>query len=93
MFAYALPQNIEIVYDAHELYLESRSGIIKSFWSVVEKTLLRKVKFVIVPQIDRLYYFYFRYKLPLSKYMLIENFPNRVMDLSKDFLKINIILM
>lgn len=88
MFAYALPSNIKIIYDAHELYLESRSGMTKLFWSFVEKINIRKVKCVIVPQIDRLYYLYFRYKLPLTKYVLIENFPIKVASLSKDFFEV-----
>ena len=87
MFAFALSKKMEIVYDAHELYLESRSGIVRTFWGFVEKKLIKKAKAVIVPQIDRLYYMYFRYNLPLERFFLIENFPNRVEGLSSSFYK------
>lgn len=84
-FSYKLPQKIEIVYDSHELYLESRKGFTRFFLSICEQMLIKKVKCVIVPQIDRLYYMYFRYNLPLNNFFLIENFPQKRTNLSSTF--------
>ncbi len=87
LYISGISKNIEVVYDAHELYLEGRSGIIKWFWSKVERKLIYKTKAVIVPQIDRLYYMSFRYKLPIEHYHLIENFPEKPYGLSKTYFK------
>lgn len=84
-FIYGLPKKIEIVYDAHELYLESRKGFVRKFLSFWEAKLIKKAKTVIVPQIDRLYYMYFKYNLPLEQFRLIENFPLKRDDLSETF--------
>jgi glycosyltransferase involved in cell wall biosynthesis len=85
IFSYMIPGHIQIVYDAHELYLENKRGFIKMFWVFVENMLIKKTKAVIVPQIDRLYYMYFRYNLPLGRFYLVENFPLKKENLSTTF--------
>lgn len=85
MFSYGLPRKIEIIYDSHELYLEIRHGIVRLFWSMCEKIMIKRAKYIIVPQIDRLYYMHFRYSLPLDKFRLIENFPRKSSNLSSTF--------
>lgn len=87
LYISGISKDIEVVYDAHELYLEGRHGIIKWFWNRIEKKLIYKTKAVIVPQIDRLYYMSFRYKLPIEHYHLVENFPEKPHDLSKTYFK------
>lgn len=82
-----ISRSIEVVYDAHELYLEGRTGLIKWFWDKVEKTLIYRTKAVIVPQIDRLYYMSFRYKLPIYHYHLVENFPMKTNNLTRTYFK------
>jgi glycosyltransferase involved in cell wall biosynthesis len=84
-FSYKLPKDISIIYDAHELYFESRKGFTRAFLAWTEKYLIQNAKKVIVPQIDRLYYMYFRYNLPMERFSLIENFPLKKANLSKSF--------
>lgn len=85
IFTWGLDRRYGVIYDSHELYLEGKVGILKLFWSFCEERLIQKCNRVIVPQIDRLYYIYFRYNLALEKLCLIENFPLKAVGLSKTY--------
>lgn len=70
---------IKIVYDAHELLPELEYGVRKSITTFLERRKIRHVHAVIIPQIDRLNYFYFRNKdiIEKDKIHLLENFPSK----------------
>lgn len=86
ILTFMLPQSIKIVYDSHEIYPETRNGFAsRVFFTFAEKYLVYKTCKIIVPQIDRLHYIYFKYKLPLSHYVLLENFPLKAIIPQKNF--------
>lgn len=81
-----LPSNIKRIYDSHELYPETRNSFAsKIFFKYAEKYLIYKTHKVIVPQIDRLNYMFFKYKLPKTHYVLLENFPSNKTKPQKNF--------
>lgn len=80
-------KNIKVVYDAHELLPELEKGYRKIITTYLLRKKLKNVYKVILPQIDRLNYFYFRNKDLIQKdqLYLIENFPLKCKDYSYDF--------
>ncbi len=66
----------KVIYDDHDLTPEryKRKGIKYYIWTRIEKTLIRKVDTVIVPEINRGRYLKEKYKLPKMPW-LINNYP------------------
>jgi glycosyltransferase involved in cell wall biosynthesis len=88
VLTFLLPNKYRIVYDSHEIYPETRNSLIsKVFFTLAERLLIYKTHKVIVPQIDRLNYIYFKYNLPISHYVLLENFPLKSVTPASNFWK------
>lgn len=65
-----------VIYDAHELFPDSRSNSIIKYkiWSFIEKRLIRKSDKVIVPEANRAQFLKEKYGLKTTSYV-INNFP------------------
>lgn len=82
-------KKVKVIYDAHELLTEMEYGIRRRITTYLEKQKLKNVNKVILPQIDRLNYFYFTYQnqVELSQLYLLENFPLKNNNLIPEFFK------
>lgn len=67
----------KVIYDSHELALEVIYGVRRILFTILERFVVEKSYRIILPQIDRLNIFYFKYKkiIKKEKLFLIENFP------------------
>src|SRR5690606_5246152 len=70
-------KKVKVVYDAHELLPQMAHGFRRKFTIFHERKYLKYVYKIILPQIDRLNYFYFEYKhiIQRPQLYLLENFP------------------
>lgn len=86
-FAVGWFKKIKVVYDSHELATEMYSGWTKKYIQKLEKYALKRCYKVIIPQIDRLHIFYFKYKDTIKKEQLylLENFPVNQQNLTDKF--------
>lgn len=86
-FAVGWFKKIKVVYDSHELATEMYSGWTKKYIQKIEKYALKRCYKVIIPQIDRLHIFYFKYKEIIKKEQLylLENFPIKQQNLTDKF--------
>lgn len=64
-----------VVFDSHELAEEVEKGYTLVVTKWLHKHLLKKVHAVIMPQVDRINYFTFKYPEVKDKIYLLENFP------------------
>lgn len=77
----------KVIYDSHELALELLSGVRLFLFSALEKYIVKYSYKIILPQIDRLNVFFFRYNriINKSKLYLVENFPLKHLDINNKF--------
>ena len=87
LYAIPLVRKYKVVYDSHELATECCSGWMKYFIYRLEKYLIPKLHAIIIPQIDRLKFFSFKYPKSLGKLYLLENYPTKFQLYNKDFFK------
>lgn len=65
-----------IIYDAHELFPESQSGLRRWVWARLEKWMVSGCHEYIQPEKHRLAYFAEKYHIDPSRIALVENFPS-----------------
>ena len=77
--------NERIIYDAHELFPEMYpiNSIRYKFWNILEKQLIKRIKTIIIPELNRSIYFKKKYKLDRIPY-IINNFPKYKIIKPKD---------
>ena len=69
--------NTKLIYDAHELFPESKSGLGQTFfWNQIEKAVIHSADEIIVPEKNRANYLEKKYKI--SKITILENFPRKI---------------
>ena len=64
-----------VIYDAHELFPESQSGLRRRVWSGLEKWMVPACHAYILPERNRRAYFAAKYRIDLGRVALVENFP------------------
>jgi glycosyltransferase involved in cell wall biosynthesis len=72
---YLSRRQTRVIYDAHELYAESRTGLRYLAWSWLEKAMLPACYAIIQPEKHRLAYFAAKHGIESERMILIENFP------------------
>lgn len=65
-----------IIYDAHELFPESQTGMRRRVWAMLEKWMVPGCHVYIQPEKNRLAYFATKYHIAPSRIALVENFPS-----------------
>ncbi|MFC1586123.1 glycosyltransferase [Fibrobacterota bacterium] len=70
-------KNSEVLYDVHELFPESQQGPKKWIWNIIERLLINKCSYYLLPEKNRMAYFVKKYHLPEERAVLLENFPPR----------------
>lgn len=81
--------NIRLIYDAHELFPESKEGIIRKFvWNMVERRYIKSIDEVISTEKNRAIYMKKKYKL--EKINVIENLPMKPKLNSRNYIEENI---
>lgn len=93
VYALRFVKTKKVVYDSHELAIECVIGIKNKIIKYIEYYMVPYLHAIIIPQIDRLRYFSFRYPKAKGKLYLLENFPTKFVtrtdDLFETELKIN----
>jgi glycosyltransferase involved in cell wall biosynthesis len=69
-------RHARVIYDVHELFPESQTGLRRRVWSALERWMVLGCSGYILPQSLRLKYFASKYDLPADAMALVENFPS-----------------
>lgn len=77
VYALRFAKTKKVVYDSHELAMECVTGIKNRIVKRIEQYMIPYLHAIIIPQIDRLRYFNFRYPKAKEKLYLLENFPTK----------------
>ena len=87
IYAFGFFSKTKVIYDSHELAIETSDGITKSAIRMIEKLAVSRCYKIILPQFDRLNYFYFLYqnKIKKEQLYLLENFPKRTLHLEDNY--------
>ena len=77
IYVLGLFDKYKIIFDSHELSLDLYHGIKKTIYIPIERHVVKCAYKIILPQIDRLNIFFFKYKdvITKDKLFLVENFP------------------
>jgi glycosyltransferase involved in cell wall biosynthesis len=65
-----------VIYDSHELFPESQSGLRRRVWSVLERWMVPACHAYIQPEKNRLAYFAAKYGIEPGSIALVENYPS-----------------
>lgn len=74
----------EVIYDAHELYVEKKTGPSKYLWRLIEYVLIPRVNRIIVPEKNRIQYLKGKYG-EKKRFYLVENFPEKMAKYESNF--------
>ena len=84
VYALRFVKTKKVVYDSHDLAIECVIGIKNKIIKYIEYYMVPYLHAIIIPQIDRLRYFSFRYPKAKGKLYLLENFPTKFVTRTDD---------
>jgi len=69
-------KGVHLIYDAHELYAEKQEQKInRIIWHIIEKLLIKKPDWILIPEEQRANYLISKYNLINDKVLLLPNYP------------------